>query len=180
MLSLTTARLQISPLRVKDLDAFVEYRQDPQIARYQSWEPSFSKEQGIGLIQSQAGVSFPEKGDWLQLALHRLETDELIGDLALHSLEGGETAFEIGFTIAKKHQGQGYAKEGAKKLVEFLFDEHSANRIIATPDSRNLPSIKLLEALGFVKLPEKSWTEDFKGENVTVDFYELKAPEASR
>jgi len=174
MLNLATARLHISPLGVKDLDAFVQYRKDPRIARYQSWEPTYSKEQGMDLIQSQAGVSLPEKGDWLQLALHNIQTGELIGDLALHSLEGSEPAFEIGFTIARKNQGQGYAREAAQKLLDYLFEELSATRIIATSDARNLPSIRLLTALGFVRQPGESWNEQFKGEIVTVDLYELR------
>ncbi len=58
-------------------------------------------------------------------------------------------------------------------LIENLVCEFGAKRFIATPDNRNVPSIRLLESLGFIKRPEKSWDEFFKGENVTVDYFEL-------
>ena len=70
-------------------------------------------------------------------------------------------------------QGLGYAKEAVSALIEYLAQEVDAKKFIATPDSRNLPSIKLLKSLGFVQRPEKSWDEFFKGEHVTVDYFEL-------
>jgi RimJ/RimL family protein N-acetyltransferase len=88
-------------------------------------------------------------------------------------LEDAELSFELGYTISKRFQRQGYAKEAAASLMENLILEVGAKRFIATPDSRNLPSIKLLQSLGFTRRPERSWDEFFKGEDVTVDCFEL-------
>ena len=170
---LETQRLSIRPLAEADLRSFVEYRSDPEIARYQGWDTPYSETKASELIESQAGIDLPSKGEWLQLAIHLTETGELIGDLALHALDEPQEGYEIGFTVSKAFQGQGYAKEASAALIEHLVREIGARRFIATPDSRNLPSIKLLESLGFVQRPEKSWDEFFKGENVTVDYFEL-------
>lgn len=173
---LLTERLSIAPLGHQDVDAFVGYRQDPEIARFQSWDTGYSREQALALVDSQVGVTLPAAGDWLQLAVHQRETGELLGDLALHSLEESPGEFELGFTLARQHQGHGYAREAAARLIGYVFDEVGATKMVATTDQRNASSIRLLMNLGFYQVPAKTWTEQFKGELVTVNFFELGNP----
>ena len=92
---LLTDRLSIQPLTLADLETFVAYRQDPEIARYQSWEPSYSKAQATELIESQAGVLLPGKDQWLQLAIHSRISGELVGDLAIHSIEDDHSILKL-------------------------------------------------------------------------------------
>jgi RimJ/RimL family protein N-acetyltransferase len=169
---LLTPRVSIEPLTMRDVDEFVRYRQDPKIARYQSWDTNFSAQQGADLVQSQVDVVLPATGNWLQLAIHDRETGGLLGDLALHAIDDVELTFEIGFTIARAHQGQGFAKESALRLMEYLFTAVGATKLIATTDNRNVASINLLVALEFERVPSKSWTENFKNEEITVDYFE--------
>ena len=167
-----TERLSIEPLALSDLEPFVKYRQDPAIARYQSWDASYSLDQGLALTESQAGVLMPEKGDWLQLGTRDRNSGLLVGDVAIHALEHQKDCFEIGFTVAKEFQGLGYAREAVNKLLESLVTEVGAKRFIATPDSRNEASIRLLVSLGFQQNESKTWTEEFKGETVMVFYFE--------
>ena len=167
-----TPRLSIRPLALEDLAAFVSYRQDPEIARFQSWEPTYSQEDATQLIGSQVGVLIPREGDWLQLGVHELASDELVGDLALHSVPESDRCFEIGFTIARSHQGQGYAKEAASILMRLMFSEQVAKRFTAISDRRNLSSIRVLLALGFNCDPSRSRSEWFKNEDVWLDYFE--------
>ncbi len=155
-----------------DLDTFVAYRQDPDIARFQGWETNYAKNQAIDLIESQAGSMLPEKGEWLQLAIHRLGSREHVGDLAIQSVEDEDSTFELGFTIAKPYQGQGFATEAASRLISYLISEAGAKKFIATTDSRNTASIKVLSALGFKQNSSKGWTETFKDEVVNVEYFE--------
>jgi aminoglycoside 6'-N-acetyltransferase len=156
-----------------DLDTLVTYRQDPEIARFQGWETSYSIHQAIDLIESQAGSVLPKKGEWIQLAINCLLTQEHVGDLAIKSVENEDATFELGFTIAKQHQGQGFAKEAASKLMNYLASEAGAKRFIATTDSRNIASVKVLTSLGFKQNISKGWTEHFKNEEVTVAYFEV-------
>lgn len=131
---LLTPRLSIEPLSIADLASFVSYRQDPEIARYQGWDASYSREQAIELITSQQGVLLPDLDDWLQLGIRSRDTGELLGDLAIHTVEVdaevevgvdvedevAQTVFEIGFTIATQHQGKGFAREAAAVLMNTL------------------------------------------------------------
>lgn len=170
---LLTERLSIQPLTMADLDEFVAYRQDPDIARFQSWDPTYSKQQGMELIQSQTYVSLPTPGQWLQLAIHEKSSGKLMGDLALHAIQDSNMEFEIGFTIARENQGKGFAAEAATRLINYLFSEIGATKIIAQPDSRNTASKRLLRSLGFEMDESKGWLEQFKGEEVTVEHFLL-------
>jgi RimJ/RimL family protein N-acetyltransferase len=175
---LLTPRLSIEPLNLSDLDGFVSYRQDAEIARFQSWDTNYSAEQALELIESQAGVVLPLQDQWLQLAVHEQISGELVGDLALHSQTDSQSVFEIGFTIASQHQGKGFALEAASRLMSFLFSEVGAQKIVANTDRRNSPSIRLLLNLGFEFHPSKSCTENFKDEIVTVDYFDCLSQSA--
>lgn len=169
---LLTDRLTIRPLELKDIDTFVAYRQDPEIAKFQSWEPSYSKIQALQLLESQVGVLVPKKDEWLQLGVCDRVTGELLGDLAIHSMAEDVSVFELGFTFARKNHGKGFAREAAMKLISCLMTEVGAKKIISQSDSRNIRSINLLLSLGFAHFPSRSWDEEFKGENVTVEHFE--------
>lgn len=166
-----TQLLMIDPLQQRDLEAFVEYRQDPDVARFQSWDTDYSNQQALELIEGQIGIVFPDLDQWLQLAIRLRANYELVGDLAIHNL--GKAKVEIGFTISKAFQRRGIAREAVDALVGVLEREFGTRELIATPDSRNMASIKLLESLGFSEKPELSWWEDFKGERVQVLHYAL-------
>ena len=170
---LLTHRLSIEPLSRRDLDNFIAYRQDPEVAKYQSWDISYSQRQALELLESQSNVLLPSNGSWLQLAIHDQLTGELFGDIALHSLNNEGTSFEIGFTLAQVNQGKGIAKEAISQVIKYLFDEVGALSIVANCDHRNSSAIKLLLSLGFEQDRTKSWTEHFKNELVTVDHFEL-------
>lgn len=170
---LLTQRLSIEPLSRQDLDKFIAYRQDPQVARFQSWDVSYSEQQALELLESQLNVLLPTAGNWLQLAIHDRLTGELLGDVAIHTLNNEGTSFEIGFTLVKDNQGKGIAKEAVGRLVRYLFDDVGATSIVANCDQRNSAAIKLLLSLGFDQVRSKSWTENFKNELVNVDHFEL-------
>lgn len=168
-----TERLSISPLSRADVDQFVAYRQDPLVAKFQSWDTTYSREQALQLIEDQGDLVLPMLGNWMQLALRLGENEVLIGDLALHLRIEKPPTFEIGFTLTTRHQGMGYAKEAAAALMAELINFFGAQKFIAHIDERNLPAATLLRSLGFSHIPEKGWSEEFKGENVRVDYYEI-------
>lgn len=173
---LLTQRLSIEPLGKQDLAKFVSYRQDPDVARYQSWDVSYSEPQALELLESQQNVSIPSAGNWLQLAIHNQATGELLGDLALHCLDQEGLSFEIGFTLSRENQGKGFAIEALKRLITFLFEELRAVTIVANCDQRNYAAAKLLLSLDFKKDASKNWNEFFKGEDVTVEHFVLNSP----
>jgi len=81
---LTTRRLLLRRFQDSDLEPFLAYRFDPEIARYQGWD-SCSRQEAIDFIREQQSVQPGTPGQWLQLAIELRETGELIGDCGLHT-----------------------------------------------------------------------------------------------
>ena len=59
-----TERLRVRPFQADDLEAFVSYRSDPEVARYQSWDRSYSMADAEAFLTSQRGLEFGRLGEW--------------------------------------------------------------------------------------------------------------------
>jgi aminoglycoside 6'-N-acetyltransferase len=167
--------LTIRPLDIDDLEDFVAYRQDPVVARFQGWEPTFSMEDGRALVLAQPSGALPPPGSWLQLAL-RETNGALIGDVAVHTLEDEPNSFELGVTLARAAQGAGLATEALRAVLEHLFMEVGATRIVAVCDTRNQPVARLLQRVGLQKERSEIDAEWFKREWITLDTYAICSP----
>ncbi len=167
----------IEPLAASHVSAFVGYRQDPQVARWQSWTPSYSESDARQLIESQPATELPEEGEWMQLAVRDARNGTLLGDVAVHSLAEQPNTFEIGATLAPGSQGRGVASEAVARVLDYLFTEATAHRVVAFCDARNEPVARLLRRVGM--RPESSQIEAdyFKGEWTTLDGYAVLARE---
>lgn len=168
MPEIVTPRLRLRPFRAEDLAAFVAYRSHPEVARYQSWDTSFSMADAEELLVSQQGIELGTPGAWLQLAAVD-STGALCGDCAVRVDPPGTA--EVGVTFAPAHQGTGLATEALRAVVGELFDNHGLHRVYAQADDRNVAVHRLLERLGFrceARLVEADW---FKGEWTTLRTY---------
>jgi aminoglycoside 6'-N-acetyltransferase len=147
-LPLETPRLILRSFRETDARGFSDYRSDPQVARYQGWAAPFPFEQAIEFIREVLPIKPGQPGHWYQIALERKEDGALIGDCAFYLSEDSRQA-EIAFTLASNFQGQGFAAEAVKRLLEALFIDLKLHRIFANVDPANIGSINLLTRLGF-------------------------------
>lgn len=156
-------------LRPADLDAFQAYRAMPELGRYQGWTPMPEAEAIEFLTQMGEATRFTA-GEWLQLGIADPATDALLGDIGLHLSEDGSTG-EIGFTLQPSAQGRGVASRAVREALELFFSATAATQVLGVTDARNLPSIHLLERLGF------AWVETrdtvFHGEPCTERVYAL-------
>ena len=80
---------------------------------------------------------------------------------------------EIGYELLPKYRGRGYASEGVRLLIDYLFSNRPLERIEAITGAKNLPSQRLLERLGF-KLEGRTRKSFFvRGEYVDSLLYGL-------
>ena len=166
-----TPRLALRPFQREDLPAFVSYRSDPQVARFQSWDPTYSLEDAERFLASQHGLAFGEPGDWVQLAAADRVSGELCGDCAVRVATDQPATAEVGVTFAPAAQGHGLASEALGAVIARLFEEHSMHRIFAQVDDRNHAAHQVLERLGFrceARLVEADW---FKEQWTTLRIY---------
>lgn len=145
---LACPRCVLRDFREEDLPVFSAYRSDPLVARYQSWSPPFTLEDARAFHETLRATPFGAPGTWYQIAIADPTTDALLGDCAVHFLEDGMQA-EIGFTMAREHQGRGLMREAVSALLDHLFGELGKHRVIAVTDARNDGAIRLLSGLGF-------------------------------
>jgi RimJ/RimL family protein N-acetyltransferase len=144
--TLRTARCLVRPLHAADLPELARYRDDPRVARYQSWD-GYTEADARALLHELAATPFGTLGMWYQLAIARAVDNALIGDIGLHFLD--EQQVEIGFTLAFEHHGAGLAREAVGAIVDHLFVALDRHRLVAITDARNTTAARLLEALGF-------------------------------
>src|SRR5207248_365924 len=108
-------RVTLRRLRTGDLAALQAYRNDPEVGRYQGWEP-MTDAAAAAMIAAMAAAPCPTLGDWVQIAIADTATDELLGDIGLHVSAAGAEA-ELGITLAPSAQGRGLAAEAGRALI---------------------------------------------------------------
>jgi RimJ/RimL family protein N-acetyltransferase len=170
---IVTERLRLRPFQVDDLEGFVAYRSDPEVARYQSWDVSYSMTDARSFLASQRQLELGQPGEWLQLAIVDRRTGSLNGDCAVRVAIDPPATAEVGVTLATSRQGKGLATEALAAVVTALFEQQSMHRVFAEADDRNAPVKRLLERLGFrceARLVEADW---FKGEWSTLCVYAM-------
>lgn len=85
-------------------------------------------------------------GTWI---VQRKSDKKIIGRAGFNYRPGYDYP-ELGYVFGTKYQGQGYATEICKAICNYGFKELEFNFILAFSSPDNIPSIKLLNKLGFV------------------------------
>jgi RimJ/RimL family protein N-acetyltransferase len=145
--TLETARLRLRRFRDDDLARFMAYRNDPDVARYQSWE-RISLAEAQAFIRAERDARLGGPGVGVQIAIELRATGELIGDCYFRIEADDPRQAEMGYTLATDAQGQGLATEAVSAWLTYAFDAFDLHRVTATVDCQNLRSVALLERLG--------------------------------
>jgi RimJ/RimL family protein N-acetyltransferase len=146
-MTIETPRLRLRPLKPGDLSALVAYRALEQVSRWQTWS-DYSPATGQQLIEDSLRYPPFTPGQWFQLGVETQPAVQLIGDLYVHLDDRGDQA-QLGYTFDPQYWGRGLALEAVQALLYQAFSAHGLHRVQATTDPRNLPSIRLLQRLGF-------------------------------
>lgn len=174
-LPIQTARLVLRRFGASDLEAFQGYRSDAVLAELQGWEPE-PDDQARSFLEGQARQTLGRAGEWLQVAVVRRDTGELVGDLGLCVVDERDRVVELGFTVSRSSQKQGFASEAVRGVLDALWSEGTVGSVIAVADARNTAARALLKRLGF----EHQSTEEaiFRGEPCLEETFVLTAAAA--
>lgn len=188
---LQTARLTLRNFIDADLETFLAYRNDPEVAKYQGWGVPYPREKGEVFLSSMKERKDLKQDGWIQYAVALKDTDELIGDLGCYVKKDDMRQARLGFTLAAKYWRKGYITEAALCLLRYLFEDMNVHRVAADCDVDNIASYRTLEKLGFRReahfiesylvngvyaseyhygLLQRGWMENQKGD--TVNFGE--------
>ena len=145
--NIETHRLRLRPLLPGDAAEVFRYRSNPEICRYQNWEPG-SIEEVHEFIVRMTSVEPDTPGTWYQLAICERETGRLVGDCGLRFPLGRDYEAEFGISLAPEFHGMGYATEALDAVLSYLFDRLEKHRVFGSADPRNLASLRLMERVG--------------------------------
>lgn len=154
--SIETNRMVLRPIAIEDCETVFNYRSDKETNLYQSWIPNSIDEVKSFISKNPNQINI--RDTWFQLVIIQKQDNQVIGDIGLHFLEDNHQA-EIGITLSKQSQNQGYAIEALGTVVSYLFTDLKKHRIIASIDPKNTASMRLMHRLGFRK--EAHFRESF-------------------
>jgi ribosomal-protein-alanine N-acetyltransferase len=98
---------------------------------------------------------------WLNWVARMKSTGEAIGHFQAGVKEGPDS--NLGYTVGRKFQRQGFASEALRGILSFLGSEIGIKSIKAWIDTRNIPSIALVEKLGMIQVGLVKNADNFKG-----------------
>ena len=149
---LETDRCVVRELSLEDLDGLFELYADDGMDDFT--EPLYSYEEEKEFQRAYIENMYRYFGYGLWLVFSK-ESGALIGRAGLEHREyHEEIELELGYIIGTKYQGQGYATEVCKAILEYAKENTSFTRINALIDAENVVSERLAEKLGFVHMED--------------------------
>lgn len=149
-----TERLLLRPFEEGDVDDSLEYRNDPEFARFLPHIPQpFTRSDAEQFVH----VNMTEPFDVSPTFAVVLD-GKVIGTVNLEIDAVSRTAM-IGYGIGRAYWGRGLAVEAARAVMAWAFEDLELEGIWASTRAENLRSQRVLEKLG---MSEQAWTEEPK------------------
>lgn len=142
---LQTGRLELREMSGADFSSLCKMLQDIEVMY--AWEHAFNDNEVQAWIERNM-VRYRKDGCGYWLAFER-ESGICVGQLGLLKEEiFGVNHIGIGWILAKKYWGMGYAVEGAAACLDYAFNKLNASRVIADIRPHNMSSRRVAERIG--------------------------------
>lgn len=168
---LVTERLTLRLLTMDDVDAVHAWMSDPDVVRYQLYEPRDRTTVAEKVAEYALATTLAQDDDYLQPVI---EVDgSVVGAIYFKVASVNDLTAEIGWALAREHHGKGYAFEAASAMLSLAFGDMGLHRVFAELDPRNAASVALCLRLGMRH--EAHFIEHmmFKGAWADTDIYGL-------
>jgi ribosomal-protein-alanine N-acetyltransferase len=162
MVILETKRLLFRPHEPGDLEAYCAMEQDGEVRRFVGGAPRTRE-----AAEERFRATLQPKQDRLRLWATVLKANSCyIGRCGVYPHIRGETVLPgegvLAFYLARPYWGQGFASEAGRAFVDFGFSELRLQKIVATVQSGNVGSVRILEKLGFSLVEREVGTRTFE------------------
>lgn len=144
-------RLGFRGWRGSDVAAMAAVNADPEVMRY--FPATLPFEQTAAFVQRMQDMQ--AELQYCYFVLEHKASGEVMGFLGLCWQDYASPftpATDIGWRLAKKFWGQGYATEGAQRCIRYAFDTLALTRLIATAPLVNTPSLRVMEKAGMKRV----------------------------
>jgi len=146
-MELETERLLLREFVDDDWSAAHDYERDPEVARYQTFEPRSPEESLEYIRRNIAARDDLPRRTWDMAVALRVER-RLIGRVGLHVAHPTHREGALWYVLHRAQWGRGYAPEAARALLRFGFGPLGLHRITLETDPRNRASVRVAEKLG--------------------------------
>jgi RimJ/RimL family protein N-acetyltransferase len=159
---ITTERLILRRFQQSDMEdvtALIRDKMKAEFAPYDNQWPTAD--------EAMKGTLDYFVGDDSWFAVELISEKRVIGFVAVNKLDDADVR-NFGYTIHTSHKRRGYAYEACTALIEHCKNKLGVKRLTAGTAECNIPSVRLLGKLGFVKLKETevSFVKDKDGKAV--------------
>ncbi|POO02134.1 FkbH domain containing protein [Trema orientale] len=161
-------RISLRPFDVADIDDYMAWAPSEGVSRFCSWEPNFSREEGMKRLKSMIFYH-----PWIRsICLD----GKSIGEISVKGFSGGGDRHraEMGYVIGSDYWGRGIATLAVGLVAEAIFWEWPhLERLEAVVDVENVASQRVLEKVGFVREGVLRKFYYFKGKSRDMVMYSL-------
>jgi len=134
--------------RLVNTEGFHQFIGDRQIT---------DEESAVRYMQQRMSPVLSEKG-FINYVMLTKQDNIAVGTCSLHDRKGID-GLDVGYALLPEFEGNGYAYEGAKQMVQMAFEDYHQQQVSAITIEENIGSCRVLERLGFqhqsfLKLPD--------------------------
>ena len=153
-LNITTDRCVLSEMRLEDAEHWYHFMNNPLICRFLSDRIESVSEMAGVLNWLVGNYSLkPECATRITLGIGlKPDTSRQIGWVTYGPLPEDEHLREIGYALEPCCWGKGIATEAARAFAQWIFHTFSTLTLVATVDTDNVASIRVLEKIGMQRL----------------------------
>ena len=161
--AISTARLRLEPVREAHAESLLEPLQSPALYRFTPDAPPTSLEALSKRYRFLQGARSPDGSEhWLNWVVFPLDGGVPAGTMQATVRPGQSST--IGYLLFPGFWRSGIGREAVAGMVDYLFDRYTLHEISASIDTRNVRSLRLVEALGFVFEETTRDADFFNGE----------------
>ena len=162
---LQSERVRLRPISHADANEIFFLRSDERVMRYTGQQPAASLDEITLYIQNHLHVQV--RGDSIIWAITIGDEPTLVGLISYRRFYREHFRGEIGYGLHPDYHGKGLMQEVLKLVLDYGFNHIGLHSIEANVDKDNIPSIKLLERMGFNK--EAHYKENYYFEGKFID-----------
>jgi RimJ/RimL family protein N-acetyltransferase len=154
--TLSTDRLVLRAFHETDAPAIAALHGDPEVMRFLS--PTGEPKPGLRDAWEYMALHM---GHWLlkgygKWALVDRASGELVGRVGFYHAPYDWPGLELGWTVARRLWGQGYAVESARLARDWAFETLNADEIVSAIHPDNAASVRVAERIGERRMREMS------------------------
>ena len=171
MPDLTTPRLVLRRLTMRDAADIYHYSRDTEVARHVLWDAHRSISESRSYLRYMLRCyRNHEPASW---GIEYVQTGEVIGTIGFMWIQSDNSAAEVGYSLSRDYWNRGIMTEALKAVIAHGFGSMSLNRIEAQHETTNPASGAVMRKCGMVHEGTLRQRLYNKGKYVDVELYAI-------